>query len=111
MDARESSCKLIRRKSKTIHVKAYMPFSRACHGSWHEQRVATSFNELSWVATFSQSRCFSIAVVVKDIYSKLCFSCTSDTQLKMYSIETRQQVRGINLSSMVGCFTDKFVFC
>ena len=40
-----------------------------------------------------------------------CFSCSSDTQLKMYSIETRQQVRGINLSSMVGCFAHKFEFC
>ena len=35
---------------------------------------------------------------------RICSSCSSDTQLKMYSIETRQQVRGINLSSMVGYF-------
>lgn len=79
-------------------------FTMTSATSWHSMNTG-------WSASDFMRHCSCCSCCRTVFIPRLCFSCSSDTQLKMYSIETREQVRGINLSSMVGCFARKFEFC
>ena len=79
-------------------------FTMTSATSWHSMNTR-------WSASDFMRHCSCCSCCRTVFIPGHCSSCSSDTQLKMYSIETRQQVRGINLSSMVGCFAHKFEFC
>ena len=79
-------------------------FTMTSSTSWHSMNAR-------WSASDFMRHCSCCSCCRTVFIPRHCFSFSSDTQLKMYSIETRQQVRGINLSSMVGCFAHKFEFC
>ncbi|XP_027039728.1 protein FAN-like [Pocillopora damicornis] len=70
-----------------------------CHKLHKEESSSCSVNVNITNSQLTQHR----STVTSVRLSKDCknvFSVSQDTQLKMYSLETKQQVRGINLSSM-----------